>query len=604
MRCEFCSIMVAAVSMMICGAASAEPLAGVAAETLSSMTSLNARLQSTPDNIIDAVKQVSTAEPSRGLNSFEMASREHLSLDEGHYGYSGEINDYALTEEALRNAADIIQKLISDEFAAAEQIERYQQLHSESNNDFEADSKEADSTYDEGAAAATPAETAVISSTTAAADSAAADSAAESERAVQSAAAPEGPDSAANGFVIVCAIMVILMSVPGIALFYGGLVRSKNVLSIIQQSIVAFGICFILWFLFGYSWAFGPADAEESWFSLILGGNDKIFLRGITSESLSGSLSEFVFIVFQGAFCAISACIIVGATAERIRFGALMTGIAIWAVFSYFPLAHMVWGFGLIEHLFEAWDFAGGTVVHINAAVAGITAALMTGPRIDLHRTAITPHSLPFTYTGCALLWIGWFGFNASSELSPDGVSALAFINTVLAPAAGALTWSLAEKFFNGTTSSLGSSSGVLAGLVGITPACAYVSPAASIIIGVLAALLCLWGVRGFKRMTGVDDSLDVFGVHGLGAIAGAILTGIFCSPDLGGTGFKGSHTGMLSQTMGQIGSVIITVAWSGAVSVVAFWIAGKLFGGLRVSGEDERIGLDLTCHGERGYTS
>ena len=594
MRCEFCSIMVAAVSMMICGAASAEPLAGVAAETLSSMTSLNARLQSTPDNIIDAVKQVSTAEPSRGLNSFEMASREHLSLDEGHYGYSGEINDYALTEETLRNAADIIQKLISDEFAAAEQIERYQQLHSESNNDFEADSKEADSTYDEGAAAATPAETAVISSTTAA----------ESESAVQSAAAPEGPDSAANGFVIVCAIMVILMSVPGIALFYGGLVRSKNVLSIIQQSIVAFGICFILWFLFGYSWAFGPADAEESWFSLILGGNDKIFLMGITPESLSGSLSEFVFIVFQGAFCAISACIIVGATAERIRFGALMTGIAIWAVFSYFPLAHMVWGFGLIEHLFEAWDFAGGTVVHINAAVAGITAALMTGPRIDLHRTAITPHSLPFTYTGCALLWIGWFGFNAGSELSPDGVSALAFINTVLAPAAGALTWSLAEKFFNGTTSSLGSSSGVLAGLVGITPACAYVSPAASIIIGVLAALLCLWGVRGFKRMTGVDDSLDVFGVHGLGAIAGAILTGIFCSPDLGGTGFKGSHTGMLSQTMGQIGSIIITVAWSGAVSVAAFWIAGKLFGGLRVSGEDERIGLDLTCHGERGYTS
>lgn len=412
------------------------------------------------------------------------------------------------------------------------------------------------------------------------------------------------PSIADNAFVITCAILVILMSVPGIALFYGGLVRSKNVLSILQQCMVVFGICFLLWFIVGYTWAFGSTGDASSWFSLIIGSSDKLFLSKITPDSVSGTLSEYNFVVFQGAFCAISACLIVGATAERIKFGALVMGITLWALFSYIPLAHMVWGNGLMEYWFEAWDFAGGTVVHINAAVAGIVAAFMTGPRIDLNRIAITPHSLPFTYTGCALLWVGWFGFNAGSELSADGVSALAFINTVLAPASGALVWSVCEKFISGHSSSLGSSSGVLAGLVAITPACAFVSPLASVIIGALSTFVCLWGVRGFKKLTRVDDSLDVFGIHGLGAIVGAILTGIFCSPDLGGTGFKGSHDGMFSQTLGQIGSIIITIIWSGVISVLAFGIAGKLFGSLHVSHDDERTGLDLSFHGERGYTN
>lgn len=411
-------------------------------------------------------------------------------------------------------------------------------------------------------------------------------------------------DIASNGFVILCAVLVIFMSIPGIALFYGGLVRSKNVLSILQQCMVVFSVCFSLWLLIGYSWAFSSSESHTGWLSLIIGSSDKALLSNITPDSLSGTLSEYVFVVFQGAFCAISACIIVGATAERIRFGALVTGIAIWVVFSYIPLAHMVWGNGLIEYLFEAWDFAGGTVVHINAAVAGMVAAFMTGPRIDLHRTSITPHSLPLTYAGCAFLWVGWFGFNAGSELAPDGISALAFLNTVLAPASAALTWSLAEKLLNGHASSLGSSSGVLAGLVAITPGCAFVSPVSALFIGALTSLICIWGVRGFKKITKVDDSLDVFGIHGLGAIAGAILTGIFCSPDLGGTGYKGTHTTMFSQTMGQIGSIVITLLWAGCWSFIAFGIGGKLFGGLHVSYDDERTGLDLTFHGERGYTN
>lgn len=409
-------------------------------------------------------------------------------------------------------------------------------------------------------------------------------------------------DSASNAFVLICAILVITMSVSGIALFYGGLVRAKNVLSIMQQCMVVFAMCFLLWMCFGYSWAF--SSYEGSFISLIVGNADKFFLFGITPDSVSGSLSELNFVIFQGAFCAISACLIVGATAERIRFGALIIAIGIWAAFSYIPLAHMVWGGGLIEYLCEAYDFAGGTVVHINAAVAGIVAAKMVGPRCDLGRVALAPHSLPLTYIGCGLLWIGWFGFNAGSELAPDGISALAFANTVLAPAAAALAWAVAEKFLNGKTSSLGSCSGVLAGLVAITPACAFVGPLGAVVIGIIASLVCLWGVRGFKRMTKIDDSLDVFGIHGLGAIVGALLTGIFCDPSLGGLGFKGAHADMLSQFLGQLGSVVIALIWSGVVSVIAFYIGGKLCKSLRVEHDDERAGLDLTFHGERGYTS
>ena len=416
-------------------------------------------------------------------------------------------------------------------------------------------------------------------------------------------------DAATNAFVLICAILVITMSIPGIALFYGGLVRAKNVLSIMQQSMVIFSVCFLLWLVLGYSGAFGTAGSgdsasAESWLRLFVGTSDRLFLQGLTPEIVSGNLSELNFVIFQGAFCAISACLIVGALAERVRFGALILAIALWVVFSYVPLAHMVWGGGLIEELCASYDFAGGTVVHINAAVAALVAAKMLGPRIDLHHVALPPHSLPLTYMGCGLLWVGWFGFNAGSELVPDGISALAFANTVFAPATAALTWALCEKRLNGTTSSLGSASGILAGLVAITPACAFVSPVGAIIIGAISSIVCLWGVRGFKRWTKIDDSLDVFGIHGLGAIVGALLTGIFCDPSLGGMGFKGFHEGMVSQFLGQLGSVIIAIVWAGVVSVIAFTIAAKVFKGLRVSTDDERMGLDISYHGERGYNT
>lgn len=406
-----------------------------------------------------------------------------------------------------------------------------------------------------------------------------------------------------NAFVLVCAILVIIMSVPGVALFYGGLVRAKNVLSILQQCLVTFSLCMLLWFIVGYSWAFSGAGTVDSFWDLLLGNSDRVLLAGVSVEALSGNLNELNFVIFQGAFCAISACLIVGAVAERMRFGALMLALALWVLGSYVPLAHMVWGQGLIEHYFAAYDFAGGTVVHINAAMAAIVAAKMLGPRIDLNKVALAPHSLPLTYLGCGLLWMGWFGFNAGSELSPDGVSALAFVNTVLAPAAAALVWALLERILNGKSSSLGSASGVLAGLVAITPACAFVGPLGAIALGAISGAVCLWGVRGFKRLTKIDDSLDVFGIHGLGAIVGALLTGVFCAPELGGMGYKGFHEGWLSQFAGQLGSVVVAIVWSGVVSYVAFTIAGKLCHSLRVSRDDERAGLDLTFHGERGYS-
>lgn len=408
-------------------------------------------------------------------------------------------------------------------------------------------------------------------------------------------------DNTANGFVIISAVLVIMMSIPGIGLFYGGLVRAKNIMSVLEQALIVFVISMLLWLVAGYSLAFGSSSVN-SWYGLFIGGFDKLFLSSVNADSLSGTLSEYVFVIFQGAFCAISACLIVGALVERVRFSALIVGIAFWIVLSYFPLAHMVWGGGFIEQYFHAYDFAGGTVVHINAAMAALVAAKMLGARTDLHKLALTPHSLPLTYIGCGLLWLGWFGFNAGSELTSDGISALAFANTVFAPAAAALVWMLAEKILNGKASTLGSASGVLAGLVAITPACAFVSPLGGIIIGAIASLVCLWGVRGFKRLTKIDDSLDVFGIHGLGAIVGALLTGVFCSPSLGGTGFKGEYTSIIGQFYGQFGSVVIAIVWSGLVAILSFYLAGKITGGLRVDMDEERMGLDLSAHGERGY--
>lgn len=403
------------------------------------------------------------------------------------------------------------------------------------------------------------------------------------------------PDSSANAFVIICAVLVICMSVPGIGLFYGGLVRAKNVMSVLAQCMIIFSISMLIWMLTGYSLVF--SGSGDLW-----GNFDKFMLLGIEHNSVYGSLSEFSFVIFQGAFCAISACLITGSPVGRIRFSAMMVGTALWVLFSYVPLAHMVWGGGFIERVFAAYDFAGGTVVHINAAVAALVLAKMTGDRSDLHKVSLMPHSLPLTYIGCGFLWIGWFGFNAGSALIADGVSALAFANTVFAPAAAAIAWILAESKLNGKASALGAASGVLAGLVAVTPACAYISPIGAVIIGIVSSCVCLWGVRGFKRMVGIDDSLDVFGIHGLGAIVGALLTGVFCDPLFGGVGFKGDFTSVAGQLYGQLGSVLVTVIWSGVVTFIAFKAADRITGGLRVSGEEESMGLDLSYHGERGY--
>lgn len=410
--------------------------------------------------------------------------------------------------------------------------------------------------------------------------------------------APAVLDRADNGFILMSAMLVLLMSIPGIGLFYGGLARSKNVLSTIEQTLAVFCLAVILWVIIGYSFAFGPTDGALGAF---FGGFGTMFLNGITLDSLSGTLSEYTWVIFQGAFCAISACLIIGATPGRIKFSALLLAVGIWIVLSYAPLAHQVWGGGFIDSTFMSYDFAGGTVVHVNAAVCGLTGAYILGRRHDLGRVAMAPHNLGLTYVGACLLWIGWLGFNAGSQLVADGVSSLAFINTVLCPATAALTWMAAEWIIFKKPSTLGTASGVLAGLVAITPACAFVGPMGAIVIGFIAALACLWGVHGFKRLTKIDDSMDVFGVHGIGAIVGGILTGVFCDPSLGGTGFKGEWTSIAGQVYGQTVSLLVAIVWSFVVSVIAFKLA-KVLVGLRVSTDEESEGLDLASHGERGY--
>ena len=403
-----------------------------------------------------------------------------------------------------------------------------------------------------------------------------------------------------NCFVMICAALVILMSVPGIALFYGGLVRVKNMLSLLTQTAMAFSLMFVLWALFGYSLCFGTNGSE--FLNNFVGNFDKFMMMGVLPDNLNGTLSDFTFFSFQGAFAGITACLILGSFAERIKFSALIFVLVFWFVLSYIPLCHMVWGGGYVDSAWHAWDFAGGTVVHINAAVCALVGAYFCGNRIGFGRERMAPHSLVMTMIGASLLWVGWFGFNAGSELSPDGVAALAFANTCVAPAAAALSWLFLEWIFQGKPSLLGICSGAVAGLVAVTPACAFVSIGGALIIGLTAGAVCLWGVHGLKKLLRVDDSLDVFGVHGVGGIAGALLTGILCSPDFGGTGFKEGWDSIGGQFMGQLVSVIITIGVSGVVSVVGFLLADKLFHGVRVTQDEEREGLDLSWHGERAY--
>lgn len=439
------------------------------------------------------------------------------------------------------------------------------------------------------------------------------------------AAAPLVPNKGDTAWMTTATALVIFMTLPGLALFYGGLVRSKNMLSVLMQVFVVSALIYILWAVYGYTLAFGGDGA-------FIGTLDKLFLKGVTTESVAATFSkgvvipELTFVAFQATFAAITCALIVGAFAERIKFSAVLAFSVLWFTFSYLPMAHMVWYWAGPDAISDAaslekvvgaagflWakgalDFAGGTVVHINAAVAGLVGAYVVGKRIGYGKEAMAPHSLTLTMVGAAMLWFGWFGFNAGSNLEANGLTALAFINTLLATAAATLAWITGEALTRGKASMLGAASGAVAGLVAITPACGFVGPMGAIIIGLVGGFACLWGVNGLKRLLGADDSLDVFGVHGVGGIVGAILTGVFASPSLGGTGVYDYVTNAVAegysigtQVWIQTQGVLVTIVWSAVVSFIAFKLVDLVIG-LRVSEEDEREGLDISSHGETAY--
>ncbi|MCE1193216.1 MAG: ammonium transporter [Acidovorax sp.] len=439
------------------------------------------------------------------------------------------------------------------------------------------------------AAASAPAE--------AAAPAAAAPAAAASEAAPAAAPAPAPKvDSGDTAWMLTSTLLVILMTIPGLALFYGGLGRSKNMLSVLVQVFVIFSLISLLWAIYGYSLAF---SGEGKFF----GGFDKIFLKGVTQETFGAltTIPEYVFFAFQGTFAAITVALIVGSFAERIKFSAVLLFSVLWFTFSYVPMAHIVWGGGLLG-ADGALDFAGGTVVHINAGVAGLVGAYMVGKRIGYGKEAMAPHSLTLTMVGASLLWVGWFGFNAGSAGAANANAGLAFVNTVLATAAATLSWISGEALHKGKASMLGAASGAVAGLVAVTPAAGFVGPMGSIVMGLIAGVVCLWGVGGLKRLLNVDDAFDVFGVHGVGGILGAILTGVFAAQGLGGTGGLTPDTfAMGAQVWIQVKSVLFTIVWSGVVAFIAYKIADLLVG-LRVAEEAEREGLDITSHGETAY--
>ena len=416
-------------------------------------------------------------------------------------------------------------------------------------------------------------------------------------------AAPPVVDKGDVAWMLVSTLLVLMMVVPGLALFYGGMVRAKNVLSVLIQVAVVFSLLVVLWACYGYSLAF---SGDGAW----IGDFDKLFLRGVTPASLAATFSEgvalpeYVFAGFQATFAGITGALIVGAFAERAKFGAILLFAAIWFTFGYLPMAHMVWASG--GFLFErgALDFAGGTVVHINAGVAGLVGAWFVGKRLGYGQTALKPHNVTLTFVGASLLWVGWFGFNAGSNLEANAGAALAFLNTLLATAAAVLGWSLTERIVKGKSSALGVASGMVAGLVAITPACGTVGPFGAIALGFIAGIVCVWGVTGLKKLLNADDSLDVFGVHGLGGIVGALLTGVFSADSLGGTKAVADGYSIAAQVGVQALGVAITLVWIGLVSVVGFLIARLAFGGLRVSEDAEREGLDIATHGETAYQS
>jgi Amt family ammonium transporter len=445
-------------------------------------------------------------------------------------------------------------------------------------------------------------------------------------------AAPPVPDKGDTAWMLTCTALVLLMSVPALALFYGGLVRSKNMLSVLMQVFVGFSLITVLWCIYGYSLAFTTGNA-------FIGGFDRLFLKGVF-DSATGAYSlgatfskatpmyEIIFVGFQATFAAITCCLIIGSLVERVKFAGILLFLVIFFTFAYLPAAHMVWFWagpdaytdaataeaanataGLIWS-WGALDYAGGTVVHINAGVAGLVAAIVLGKRIGLGREAMTPHSLTMTMIGASLLWFGWFGFNAGSGLEANGGAGLAFLNTYLATACAVLSWTFAEWIMKGKPSMLGAASGAVAGLVAITPAAGNVGIPGAFVIGLVAGVVCFWGVTGLKKLIGADDALDVFGVHAVGGIAGALLTGVFNHPSLGGPGLV---TDWITATVGsvpigtqfmtQLKAVLLVVVWTGVVSLIGAFLV-KLTLGFRVTEEEEREGLDITAHGERAYTN
>jgi Amt family ammonium transporter len=477
----------------------------------------------------------------------------------------------------------------------------------------------------------TPAAAAVASAPASAAAVAAPVAAPAAAAVVAPAAAAPTPNKGDTAWMFIATVLVIMMTIPGLALFYGGLVRSKNMLSVLLQVFMIFAVIIVLWCIYGYSLAFTEGSA-------FFGKFDRVLLSGIwdptkatfaTAATFSKGvvIPEFIYVAFQGTFAAITCALIVGAFAERAKFTAVLLFVVLWFTFGYLPVAHMVWFWTGPDAIKDAatlatetakagwlWqkgalDFAGGTVVHINAAVAGLVGAFMIGKRVGYGRESMAPHSLTMTMIGASMLWVGWFGFNAGSALEAGDVAALAFINTLLATACATISWVFGEWITKGKPSMLGGASGAVAGLVAITPACGYVGPMGALVIGLLAGIICLWGVNGLKRMIGADDSLDVFGVHGVGGILGALLTGVFAAPQLGGQGLFDYTTNKMSADAYSIGTQVwvqaqavgTTIVWSAVVSLVAYKLV-DLVVGLRVPEEEEREGLDITSHGETAY--
>ncbi len=452
--------------------------------------------------------------------------------------------------------------------------------------------------------------------------------------AAASAAAPAASAPVANkgdnAWMLVSTLLVIMMTIPGLALFYGGLVRSKNMLSVLMQVMVTFSMIVVLWMIYGYSLAFTEGNK-------FVGGLDRLFMKGLfdpatgtfamaATFSKGVYIPELLFAAFQATFAGITCCLIVGAFAERIKFSAVLMFMALWFTFSYAPIAHMVWYWmgpdayssaKVVDEMnskagmlwqWGALDFAGGTVVHINAAMAGLVGAYMIGKRVGYGKESFTPHSLTLTMVGAAMLWVGWFGFNAGSALEAGNSAVLAFMNTFSATSAAVLAWCLGEALMRGKASMLGAASGAVAGLVAITPAAGNVGLMGAMVIGFVAGFACLWGVNGLKKMLGADDSLDVFGVHGVGGIVGALLTGVFNNQALGGPGIVTdwvtatvASNGVGAQVWIQLQAVLVTVVWSGVVSLVAFKLVDLVIG-LRVPEDEEREGLDISSHGETAY--